>query len=206
MSMEEYSIRIIDKQASESILTQFHYLSKQGFSFKSGVNYGLFYNDILIGVAIYNGLSVPETAQGCFGLTRTDQTGLYELGRLALDPDYYIKNLTSWFLSRTIKLLRKTYNVRAIITYADSSLHNGYIYQATNFKYYGLSTPKCDFWIKQTDGTYIKHQRGKLKGLDGEWRPRTQKHRYVMVFDKSLKVLWEEQPYPKAPNVAENNF
>ena len=30
-------------------------------------------------------------------------------------------------------------------------------------------------------------------GEEGEWRDRTQKHRYVMVFDKSLDLLWTDE-------------
>jgi hypothetical protein len=33
-----------------------------------------------------------------------------------------------------------------------------------------------------------------MKGAEGEWRYRSRKHRYVMVFDKSLDLLWTEQP------------
>jgi len=52
----------------------------------------------------------------------------------------------------------------------------------------------------QEDGTYIKHQRGKIKGLIGEHRPRTRKHRYLIIFDKYLKCLWKQEPYPKGDN------
>ena len=195
--IQGYRIERISKQQAQDILSKFHYLSQQGFSFRSGFNYGLFYKDILIGVAIYHTLSVPETTKGCFGLERTQQQGIYELGRLTIDPNYYKKNLTSWFLSRTIKMLRKETNVRAILSYADSDYHVGYIYQATNFKYYGLTAPKKDFWILQEDGTYKKHQRGKTRGLQGEWRPRSRKHRYLLIFDKRLKCKWKEQPYQR---------
>lgn len=187
-------------------MNQFHYLSKQGYSFRSGYNYGLFYKDILIGVAIFHTLSVPETAKGCFGLERNKQYGLYELGRLAINPNYYERNLTSWFLSKAIKILRKKTNVRAILSYADSELHNGYIYQATNFKYYGLTDSKKDFWILQEDGTYKKHNRGRIRGLKGEWRERSRKHRYLMIFDKTLKCLWEEKQYPKGKNNSDFNY
>jgi len=130
---------------------------------------------------------VPETVKSCFGLNPEEQYGIFELSRLALNPDYYQKNLTSWVLSRTIKLLRCETMVKAIITYADSDFHVGYIYQATNFKYYGLTALKKDFWILQKDGTYIKHQRGKTRGIDSDWRPRSRKYRYLLTYDKSLK-------------------
>lgn len=183
-------------------LDKFHYLHKEGFKFRSGVNYGLFLNNNLIGVAVYNGLSVPETAKGCFGLERNQQEGIFELGRLALDYKMYERNLTSWFLSATIRKLRKDNNVRAILSYADSDKHTGFIYQATNFKYYGLTAPKSDFWILQEDGTYKKHQRGKIKGLKGEYRPRSRKHRYLLIFDSKLKTKWKEESYPKKDNNA----
>ena len=45
---------------------------------------------------------------------------------------------------------------------------------------------KKDFYY--SDGT--KHSRGSVKGAEGEWRDRTRKHRYLMVFDKKMNVLW----------------
>jgi len=204
--MNDYKINKITKVQCKEILIKYHYLTKETKTFRSGINYGLFLNGMLIGCAIYHCPSVPETVKGCFGLNRNEQSGFYELGRLALDPNHYKRNLTSWFLSKTIKLLRKEINVRAILSYADSELHTGYIYQATNFKYYGLTALKSDFWILQDDGTYIKYQRGKIKGLQGENRPRSRKHRYLLIFDKKLKCLWEEKPYPKGNNKNEYNY
>ena len=96
-------------------------------------------------------------------------------------------------MSRTIKALRKETNVRAILAYADSDFHNGTIYRACNFTYYGLTKPKKDFWIAQADGSFIKHSRGKTKGVAGEWRPRSRKHRYLMVFDKTLNIRWKAE-------------
>ena len=58
----------------------------------------------------------------------------------------YEKNITSFFLSSSIRLLKKIENVVALLTYADSDYHTGYIYQAFNFKYYGLTSPKKDFF------------------------------------------------------------
>ena len=70
-----------------------------------------------------------------------------------------------------------------------------------NFKYYGLTTQKTDFWFEQPDGSFIKHIRGKVKGAKGEWRPRPRKHRYLMVYDESLTPRWIEEQYPKKDNV-----
>ena len=62
---------------------------------------------------------------------------------------------------------------------------------------YSLASEGIISGIKQEDGTYVKLQRGKTKGLKGIWKDRTQKHRYMIVFDKTLTVKWKELPYPK---------
>ena len=200
LELKNCKVERIEKKVCAEMLNKYHYLGKQGYSFRSGYNFGLYYEDILIGVAVFHTVSAPETVQGCFGLARNEQDGIWELGRLAIHPDYNGKNYTSWFLARAIKQLRKVTVVRALISYADTDYHCGYIYQATNFKYYGMTSKKRDFWRKQPDGTYIKQSRGKTRGIEGEWRDRTRKHRYMLIFDKTLKTNWIEQPYPKGDN------
>jgi len=192
----EFYIERVPKKEASKLLLKYHYLKNISKGFKSGYNYGLFRENKfsilnihgLQGVCIFTGLPVPEVAQGAFGLERNQQQGLFELSRLCIHPDTQSveHNITSWFVSRAIRQLRKDTEVKAIISYADSDFHSGTIYRACNFKYCGLSDPKKDFYY--ADGT--KHSRGKIKGADGEWKERSQKHRYVKVFDKSLKILW----------------
>lgn len=206
MSKTDFTIKRISKQEAAPLLKQFHYLTNESRSFKSGWNWGCFKEDKLVGVLIFTGLPVPELVKGMFGLERTNQEGFFELSRLCLDPiiQQQEHNLASWFLSRCIKLLRKETTVKAILSYADSNHHNGVVYAASNFEYYGLTGPKPDFWIKQEDGTYIKHNRGKTKGIEGEWRPRTRKHRFLMVFDKTLTVLWKKETWVSKKQVSMN--
>ena len=194
MSKKNYYIKTITKQQCASILLKWHYLKDISKGFRSGVNYGLFLNDKLCGVCIYTGFSVPELVSGMYGLEKSEQKGFFELSRLCLEPETQKveHNLASWFVSRTIKRLRKEYKVRAILSYADSNHHKGIVYKACNFDYYGLTSKKKDFWILQSDGSYKKHSRGKVKGIDGEWRERSQKHRFVMTFDKTLNIRWNK--------------
>ena len=192
----DYTIDRVTKSDAAELLLRYHYLKDISKSFKSGYNYGLYKNNDfsplniggIQGVCIFTGLPVPEIAQGAFGLERNEQNGLFELSRLCIHPDTQQGeyNITSWFVSKAIKRLRKDTEVKAIISYADSEYHNGTIYRACNFKYCGLSDAKKDFYF--ADGT--KHSRGSTKGHEGEWRDRSRKHRYVMVFDKSLNLLW----------------
>lgn len=190
-----FSIQKIEKSACAEILLKYHYLKDISKGFKSGYNYGLFFENKCVGVIIFTGFPVPELSKGMLGLSRDDQKGLFELSRLCLIPQVQNSehNLASWFVSRAIKELRKETFVRVILSYADADFHNGIVYKACNFVYYGLSKPKKDFWIKGPNGTFTKHSRGAVKGLEGEWRDRTQKHRFAILFDKSLKVLWKEQ-------------
>lgn len=189
---QEFEIKIVSKEKCKSILLKYHYLKDFSKGFKSGFNYGLFLNNEIVGVCIFTGFPVPELSKGMFGLDRSDQKGLFELSRLCIHPDIQKSehNITSWFVSRCIKILKKETEVRCILSYADNDFHLGTIYKACNFKYYGLSKPKKDFWIKQDDGSFVKHSRGKTKGVSGEWRSRSQKHRFVMIFDKQLKIKW----------------
>jgi len=193
----DYYIDLISKRQAEDLLLKYHYLKDFSKTFKSGYNYGLFqmteFYPLKIGgvkgVCIFTGLPVPEIAKGAFGLERHEQQGLFELSRLCIEPTTQSSehNITSWFVSKAIRQLRKDTEVKAIISYADTTFHSGTIYRACNFTYAGLTDPKKDFYF--TDGT--KHSRGKVKGLQGEWRERSRKHRYVMIFDKTLNLKWK---------------
>ena len=196
----DFYIDRVGKEDIKELLYTYHYLKDESKDFKSGFNYGLYrrsFTDILrigscLGACVFTGLPVPEIAVGAFGLERNQQEGIYELSRLCIHPDLQKEeyNITSWFVSRCIRRFRKDATVRAILSYADSNHHAGTIYRACNFKYYGLTDPKKDFYY--ADGT--KHSRGSVSGIDGEWRDRSRKHRYLMVFQKELKkrLAWKE--------------
>jgi hypothetical protein len=200
---DEYFIDKVSKEEIKNLLYTYHYLKDESKDFKSGFNYALYrksFTDVLrigspIAACVFTSFPVPELAVGAFGLQRNEQEGLYELSRLCVHPDVQKEeyNITSWFVSRCIKRFRKDANVRCILRYADANHHTGVIYRATNFRYFGLSSPKKDFYY--ADGT--KHSRGSIKGAEGEWRVRSRKHRYLMVFDKDLKkkLTWKEEKW-----------
>ena len=201
---EEYYIDKVKKCDVKDLLNTFHYLKDESKDFKvSPYSYGLYRNNVTdvlhiggcLGVCIFTGLPVPEIAVGAFGLKRNEQDGLYELSRLCIHPDVQKEeyNITSWFVSRCIKRFRKDTEVKAILSYADANHHTGIIYRACNFDYYGLTNPKKDFYY--ADGT--KHSRGITKGSEGEWRDRSRKHRYLIIYDKKLKecLTWTKENY-----------
>jgi len=182
-------IRKIGHTEAKNLVRQFHYLGDTKFLHKE--RFGLYRDGLLVGAAIYGGLSAPETAVSAFGLPRGNYPELLELHRLVLSPDTNGENCGSYLLGRSLRQLKKD-GYRAVVSYADIELHVGFIYQATNFTYHGLTTKKCDFFI---DG--IKQSRGTTRGKSGEWRPRNQKHRYVYLLDKTLTVKWPQKEFPK---------
>lgn len=191
---QDYSLVLITKNEASPLLDKYHYLTGISRGFKSGFNVGLRHNSQIVGVCIFTGVPVPQIMVGAFGIDKKDQAGFWELSRLVLEPNHQSQehNLASWFVSRCLKLLKQSTKVRAVLSYADNKFHTGVVYAACNFKYFGLTALKKDFWIKQTNGTFRKHSRGPVKNLAGEWRDRTQKHRFLMLFDKKLNCLWEE--------------
>jgi GNAT superfamily N-acetyltransferase len=187
----------VEPSTVRRFLARYHYLGVKGV--RIGRSFGMG-NEELHGVLVFHGISAPETAVGAFGLGRTEQGGLWELGRLALAPDFNGGNYGSWFVGRCIRELRKTEKVRAIISYAEAPRHNGAIYQACNFQYCGISAAKADYVVNgriQERGKTWREWFGEIQPLNGIWQDRPRKHRYVLLFDKSLSLKWPIQPYPK---------
>jgi predicted GNAT family N-acyltransferase len=175
-------IPITAEQAKE-LVSKYHYLGSK--SFRCECSYGAVIDNKVVGACVFHGVSVPETVVGAFGLARNEQEGIYELGRLVLNPRYNGQNHASEFVCASIRLFRKARKVRALISYAEAPRHKGTVYRASNFKYCGLSSPKKDFFV---NGKI--QERGKTRGIDGIWKDRPRKHRYILVFDKNLKLLW----------------
>ena len=134
---------------------------------------------------------------------------VYELNRLWVSDDVP-KNGESFLIGNTIKLLDK----EIIVSFADSSQeHIGFVYQATNFLYCGLSAkfrdPKVKGLENQHHATYAhgmtmaqvieKYGKENVYYVD---RPR--KHRYIYFNcnkkrKKELmgKLRYKILPYPK---------
>lgn len=191
-------IKLMSKQELRPLLDRHHYLSTISKSFKTKINYGLIGpNGAVLGACIFTGFPVPELVVGLFGLPRTDQQGFWELSRLCLDPSLQKeKNMASWFVSRCLRFLRRDNHVRAVLSYADSQFHTGTVYKALGFGYFGLSSPKNDYFVPDEAGVFQKLSRGPTTGVVGEWRKRSQKHRYLLMYDKSLTPKWERAIYP----------
>lgn len=175
ISPHHFVVEGITFEEAEACYEKWHYLGKTDFL--ATVNYGAKTPGHLWG-ALSFGAPNAKILDGYW--TADTQQGWWEIKRLALSDDLP-KNSESRFIALCIRFLRKAYFVKGIVSYADSGVgHTGTIYKASGFTYCGLTAPKNDFWAEET-GKIV--QRGEVKHLGGEWKPRTQKHLFIKTFD-----------------------
>lgn len=190
-----FTIKEIDKKTAYTFIKKYHYLKDAKFFAK--YSYGLYIDDILVGCSTFSNPQGISAMKSWFGLPNSNQSVL-ELSRLCMLPKLNGTNATSYLLGNSMKMLKRK-EVKAVITLADDSRHVGSIYQVCNFKYYGSTDKKTDFF--SADGKV--NPRGKTKELQGVWLPRTQKHRYAFLLDKSMSVLLSESIKPTLANTSE---
>lgn len=134
--------------------------------------YGLFIDGKLVGVVTYG---IPASPSLCKGLAGEEEfSNVLELNRLVIcDP---APNNASFLVGRSLRMLPRH---RYVVSYADQGAwgHVGYIYQACNFLYTGLTLGRTDV---DSHGIHSRH--AKDKGFDITKRqPRSRKHRYIFV-------------------------
>lgn len=165
--------------------------------------FGLFVGGELAGVVAYG---IPASHPLCIGLAGEKNASMVrELNRLAILPKYSGggHNYASYLVSHSLKALP---NGTFVVSYADTAwTHVGYVYQACNFLYTGLSAKRVDTY--QPSGL---HPRAYDKNNHSElYQTRSQKHRYVyLVGNRSTKrrMLSELKypvvtPYPKGDEI-----
>lgn len=128
------------------------------------------------------------------------------------------KNTLSFFVSKCLKMIETPC---VVVSYADTSMnHNGYIYQATNWIYTGLSAKVKDYKVRGMEHLHTstifdmsrgQKNRGKwLKekfGDDLYFADRDRKHRYFYFIGNKKqkkymikKLRFNVEPYPKNEN------
>lgn len=206
---DKYTVMSIDSFQCKDWLLHKHYAKRLPCIEYS---FGLFDNKVLCGVITY-GMPPTNPLIKIF----TKEFKYIELNRLCVN-DGLLENALSFFVSQSIKSLPKPL---VIVSYADTSFnHHGYIYQATNFIYTGLSAKRTDWKIKGMErlhGTTIADlsmgkenraawMRGKY-GEDFSLEDRARKHRYFYFLGSKKQVKrmkeilpYKIQPYPKGDN------
>ena len=172
--------------------------------------FGLFDESQLIGVVTYGIPPSPALCMGICGQEHSHQ--VLELNRLCLENND--KNQSSFLVANSIKLLPKP---TIIVSYADTGVgHVGYVYQATNFIYTGLSANRIDWMVKGlehkhsktlSDGMTLESIKEKY-GDDFYYTQRSRKHRYIYFHgtknDKKMllsKLNYKPMQYPKGDSI-----
>lgn len=164
------------------------------------VDVGVWEGGEYIGAVIFSWGANPNLLKP-FGLAMTEGC---ELVRVALQKH---NTPVSRIVAIAIKMLRQqSPGLRLIVSYADTRMgHLGSIYQAGNWVYTGMTSPKTDFQL----GSMILQRRSYTGRNFGGGRRRPPpgarkvesppKHRYLYPLDKAMRRQIEplRQPYPK---------
>lgn len=184
---KEKYVRRISYDETKPFLLKIHYARRMPCITDA---FGLFLDGELIGVVTYGIPASPPLCKGLAGEKNRDK--VRELNRLCILPEYNGKNFASYLVSHSLKMLE---NGTFVVSYADTAWgHQGYIYQATNFLYTGLTEKRNDTY--QPTGlhprAYKKYNKSNLK------QTRSRKHRYIyLVGDKRTKKrMRQEMNYP----------
>lgn len=144
-------------------------------------SFGLFENKNLVGIITYGSPPSPFLAKGICG--EEYKTNVRELNRLCLLNNK--QNEASILISRSLKLLPK---ISIVVSYADTSMnHNGYVYQATNFLYTGISAKRNEWRVigsnkhSKTLCEQVSLQERIAKPDIYEHIERPRKHRYIYI-------------------------
>lgn len=187
-------VRRITYEETKPFLLKIHYARRMPCITDA---FGLFIKGgKMIGCVTYG---IPASYHLCIGSAgKQNQYNVMELNRLVILPEYNGKNYASFLVAHSLKMLP---NHTFVVSYADTAWsHVGYIYQATNFLYTGMSAKRTDTY--QPSGlhprAYNKDSHSELK------QTRSSKHRYVyLVGDKRTKkqmrkeLIYPVLPYPK---------
>ena len=200
LDKSEYYIKQLDYQTAMNVVIEKHYLHRKC---PCSYAFGLFKqgSEEVLGVVIY-GVSPSSTLlKGICG--PEEQYNVYELNRLWVD-DSVPKNGESFLVGNTLRKLDR----EIIVSFADTSQdHTGYIYQACNFYYTGLSAkfrdPKVRGLENQHHATYangLTNQQviEKFGAENVYFVDRPRKHRYI-YFNASKtkkKQLLKKLRYP----------
>ena len=169
-------IRELKNREYKDLILNYHYAKRMpSVSFA----YGYFENNELIGVVTFGKPASNSLCKGICGEQYASK--VYELNRVVFKKR--IKNKPSELVAYALRKL-KQHNL-IIVSYSDMAMnHHGYIYQATNWMYTGLTKGRTDKYVPKG-----KHSRHYNDDNNSHLRVvRSEKHRYVyFATNKTLK-------------------
>lgn len=201
-------IREINREDCTNFILNIHYAKRWP---STSYYFGLFVDAELCGVVLYG---TPASAPLKRGIAGDKFKGdVLELNRLCLL--YNRKNEASFLVGNSLKRLPKN---KIIVSFADTAQnHIGYVYQACNFIYTGLSAKRKDWKIKGKEHLHGQTIADEFRGLKNRsklmkekygdsfyLKERSRKHRYLFIVgDKRYKrsvmenLKYKIYEYPK---------
>jgi len=205
--MNNYKVLQISYDQTKPFILDIHYAKRMP---SITYSFGLYLENELVGVVTYGS---PASQSLCKGIAGSEYKKIVlELNRLVLKNN--IKNEASYLVGNSFKLLPKP---SIIVSYADTNQnHSGYIYQATNFIYTGLSDKRTEWRMKNNN----KHSKTICEQYTLEERKnnpdkfevinRPRKHRYIYFIGnkKDKKQILKQLKYPvmKYPKFQNTNY
>lgn len=154
-------------------------------------------DDRLIGVVTYGQPASPYLCTGIAG--EENKHKVLELNRLVILPNSP-KNSASYLVSHSLKMLPKGL---FIVSYADSAWgHVGYVYQATNWLYTGMTKERTDIYSESGHARHHGENKNKRQF-------RSAKYRYVYLTGNKKEQMKQLnypiiQEYPKGDSIRYN--
>lgn len=156
-----FKVSRCDRSEIKDFIEKFHY-SHNINGVKGTYYFKLEDGDKMIGALFYGNLAMRNQ----YKAYTSDESEIIELRRLVCVDDTP-KNTESYFIGKTLKWLEKNTSLRFVLSYADQTYgHTGVIYQASNFKLMGQTSPgKVIMWNGKSyhDHTIRTKYKGRLK-------------------------------------------
>lgn len=167
---EEYEVNPIENKIAEEWIKIKHYSHRLPNIMYS---FGLFRKQKLVGICTFGVSNTPHNEMVCGNLSVGK---VLELNRVVISNDAPL-NCASIMLSRVLKWLKNYSHYKVIISYADTEWkHAGFIYQATNFFYCGISKGSKKKTLK---GMHPRTVRKNMANQEYENVETSDKHRYI---------------------------
>lgn len=188
MNKNKLEVRRISYQETKPFILGIHYARKMPCIQYA---FGLFEDERIIGVVTFGQPASPWLCKGVAG--EENRKNVIELNRLVFRPEKNGGNRASYLVSKALKMLPRGLFV---VSYADWGgwRHVGYVYQATNFLYTGMTKRRTDIY---SASGHARHHCGDTS----KRQIRTEKHRYIYLTGDRKKQLaalkYKVLPYPK---------
>lgn len=181
---EEFDVRSIPFSEAKEWVLKKHYAHRIPSICYA---FGLYRDHCLCAVCTYGVPASQDLIVGSMGIEY--KNNFLELNRLVAN-DGLPKNALSYFVAGSLKLLPRP---MVVVSYADSGMgHHGYIYQATNWIYTGMSDKHITYVVEGMEG---KHDRHLGDGAEKVGRGRSKYHALVQLYGDRVRMEERSRKY-----------